>query len=351
MRSNQSSRLRELRKAKNLSIVRLAELSRVSQRTIQRLENPKEHDTTPHPSTVERLAKALRVEPKVLVGESPAEDSGPVPAPTPDRVQIGALIAPKARLAYDLVKKRYGVSATEIINVAPLFFTLLAEDSLKKRRERAREAEDSIGRMDRAMGLGTDCDLLSVATMLAEGAVELEKESIDRADLFGEHILSCNDHIRIPDEPFDPAISNPFAEYLRQFAADLDTPGIVATTADLNYGSPYGKFTGYEICSDEVDRLAGGSADARRALETGHARLPEIPEELALEETGQRRAEWLSEKLPEAYRNLQESDPMATMARFESTQPPGEWEARVKSAVADLAQLGFGPEEAGGSQS
>ena len=61
-------------------------------------------------------------------------------------------------------------------------------------------------------------------------------------------------------------------------------------------------------------------------------------------------ATWLSEKLPEAYRNLQESDPMATMARFESTQPPGEWEASVKSAVADLAQLGFGP-EAGGSQS
>ena len=331
--------------------MRLAELSRVSQRTIQRLENPKEHDTTPHPRTVERLAKALRVEPEVLVGESSAEDSGAAPAPAPDRVQIGALIAPKARLAYDLVKKRYGVSTTELINVAPLFFTLLAEGSLAKRRERAREAGDSIDRMDRAMGLGTDCDLLSVATMIAEQAVVLEKESIEQADLFGEHILSCDDAIRIPHEPFDPAINNPFADYLRRFAADLGTPGIVATTDELNYGSPYGKFTGYEICSDEVDRLAAGSADARRALETGHARLPEIPEELMFKETGQRRAEWLSEKLPEAYRNLQESDPMAIEARFESTQPPGEWEARVKSAMADLDQLGFGPEEAGGSQS
>lgn len=346
----QPNRLRELRKGRNLSIVRLSELSKVSERTIQRLENPKDRDTTPHPSTVERLAKALHVEPEALVGESPPEDSGREYAPVPDRVQIGALIAPKARLAYDLVKKRYGVSATEIINVAPLFFALLAEGSLVRRRERTREAQDSIVRLDQVMGLDADCDLLSVATMLAENAVSLENESIAQADIFGEHILSCDDHIRIPHEPFDPAIRNPFADYLRQLAGDLDNPGVVDTTTDLSYGSPYGKMPDYQLCSNKVDWLANGSTDAKRALETGHARLSEIPEPLMVEDAGEKRAAWLAERLPDAYRNLEENDPMAEMAQFESTQPPGEWKARVESAVADLDRLGFGSEEAGGPQ-
>ena len=82
--------------------------------------------------------------------------------------------------------------------------------------------------------------------MLAEQAVELEEASIAQADIFGEHILSCDDHIRVPYEPFDPATGNPFADYLRHLANKLDCPGVVETKADLSYGSPYGKFPDYE---------------------------------------------------------------------------------------------------------
>ena len=65
-----------------------------------------------------------------------------------DRVQMGAQVAPKTRLAYDLIKRRYGVSATEIINMAPLFFALLAEGSLAWRREKLEEAEEAIKRLN-----------------------------------------------------------------------------------------------------------------------------------------------------------------------------------------------------------
>lgn len=341
----QPSRLRELRRAKNHSIVRLSELSGVSARTIQRLENAKDHGTTPHSSTVERLARALHVQPDALVGGSLSEDPAAARPPTPERVQIGALIAPKARLAYDLVRKRYGVSATEIINVAPLLFALLAEGSLAKRRERTREAENSIAQMDRAMGSEADCDLLSVATMLAEEAVNLEKESIAQGDIFGEHILSCDDHIRIPYEPFDPAISNPFADYLHQLAADLGNPGVVDTKADLSYGSPYGKFPDYDICSDEVDRVANGSVDARRALEIGLARLSRIPEELLAEDAGEKRAAWLAERLPDAFRDLEESDVMASFARFASTHTRDEVEAQLARENEIREELGFKPKD------
>ena len=338
------SQLRELRKAKNLSIARLSELSKVSSRTIQRLEKVKDGGTTPHPSTVERLAKALRVKPEALVGAAPPEDSPTEQTPAPERVQIGALIAPKARLAYDLVRKRYGVNATEIINVAPLFFALLAEGSLAQRRERAREARDSIDQMDRALGSEALSSLLDGAAMRAEMAVAVEEESIAEADVFGEHILSCDDDIAIPYEPFDPAICNPFADYLRQLAAEIDSAGVVDTKADLSYGWPCGKFPDYDICSGEVDRLANGSADARRALELGGVRLSQIPDELLAEDAGTERATWLAEQLPDTFRDHEE------IVGFAATRSPNELKALLQLDLDDEIKeaLGFEPKNEGG---
>ena len=63
----------------------------------------------------------------MLTGELTLPESDKAPADNSERVQIGAQIAPKVRLAYDLIKRRYGVSVTDIINMAPLFFTLLAD--------------------------------------------------------------------------------------------------------------------------------------------------------------------------------------------------------------------------------
>lgn len=341
----QPGRLRELRKAKNLSILRLSELSKVSARTIQRLENAKDGGTTPHPSTVERLAKALRVQPEALVGGSPPDDPATEQSPAPERVQIGALIAPKARLAYDLVRKRYGVNATEIINVAPLFFALLAEASLAKRRERTREARDSINQMDRALGSEALSNLLGAAAVRAEMAVAVEEESIAKADVFGEHLLSCDDDIAIPhEEPFDPAICNPFADYLRQLAAEVDNAGVVDTKADLSYGWPCGKFPDYDICSDEVGRLANGSADARRALELGGVRLSQIPDELLAEDAGAERATWLAEQLPETFRDHEE------IAGFAATRSPNELKALLQLDLDDEIKeaLGFETKDEGG---
>ena len=310
-------RLRELRKTKNLSRKRLNELSKVSVRTIQRREFPEEK-TTPNQTTVERLAKALQVDPGVLTGEMPLPQAGNAPTPEPRRVQIGAEIAPKARLGYDLIKRRYGVSATEVINVAPLFFTLLAECSLSLRREKLEEAREAIDRLDQ-MRAEVGHSIFGIATNVALNADTVEEESIARVDIFGEHLLSASEGLSAPDEPFDPATSNPFAAYLRRMADDLDRPGVVDTKADLSYGSTYGKFPDYDICREELDNLANGSTDAKRALETGFARLSDIPVELTGEDVGEERAAWLEERLPGFYKGLTEGQPMAGIAAFQAT--------------------------------
>ena len=130
-------RLRSLRKKNRLTRLELEKKCGINKRTIQRLESKSESQRCQKSQehTVNSLAKALGVEAGVLTGELPLPESGKAHASDSERVQIGAQVAPKVRLAYDLIKRRYGVSTTEIINMAPLFFALLAEGSLAWRRE------------------------------------------------------------------------------------------------------------------------------------------------------------------------------------------------------------------------
>ena len=144
--------LRSLRQKQGLTRPQLAERAKITVRTIQRLENEPQQCQKSRKDTLERLAKALGVKEDVLTGELPFHESGKAPASDSERVQIGAQIVPKVRLAYDLIKRRYGVSATEIINMAPLFFALLAEGSLAWRREQLKELKEGIDRLEQIDG-------------------------------------------------------------------------------------------------------------------------------------------------------------------------------------------------------
>ncbi|MDE2725931.1 MAG: helix-turn-helix transcriptional regulator, partial [Gemmatimonadota bacterium] len=185
-------RLRSLRKKQKLSLVKLAEKTRrvnppgITEKTIQRLEAPSQQNTTVREHTIESLVKALNVEPGVLTGDLPLPESDDTPADNPDRVQIGAQIAPKTRLAYDLIKRRYGVNVTEIINMAPLFFTLLAEGSLAWRQEKLKEVEEAYDHLMQIDGFWSGGGAY-IEHGMNEGTF-VEEESIDKADLFGEHL-------------------------------------------------------------------------------------------------------------------------------------------------------------------
>ena len=291
-------RLSRLRKKNEFSRPQLAKRSGISERTIQRLESKSESKQCQktHEHTVNRLAKALGVRAGVLTGELPFRESGKEPAYGSERVQISAQIAPKVRLAYDLIKRRYGVSPAEIINMAPLFFALLAEGSLAWRREKLKEVEEAIYRLESIDGVwsfGFD----NATSVVAYDGVSIEENSIDKADLFGEHLFSS---LTI-DVSFDPYEDNPFASYLRKLKDELDIAGVVdVDSGKLRFGVPL-KFPDYDICRDELDRITNGSdfapALARMALKIGAARLSEIPEELMAEDASEKRAQWLEDKL------------------------------------------------------
>ena len=281
--------LRTLRQQKRLTRPQLADRSGITVRTIQRLEREPHRSQKTREDTLNRLAKALSVEPDVLTGDLPLPEFDKSPVSDP---------APKVRLAFDLIKRRYGVSRTEIINMAPLFFALLAEGSLAWRREKLEEGAGHLQQIE--FGHGVFGSALTVADM----AMSEEEGSINKNDLFGEHLLEQD---VIGGWPFDPDEDNPFVYYLHKLVNDLDIPGVVdVDSGDLCFGSPP-KFPDYDICCEELDCIANGSPDARRALETGHARFAEIPEELMAEDAGEARAKWLKDKLPGIYKALGEA--------------------------------------------
>ncbi|MDE3260331.1 MAG: helix-turn-helix domain-containing protein [Gemmatimonadota bacterium] len=344
-----ANRLRTLRERKRLSRQQLSERSRtadppgISARTIQRLENEPDKSKSTRKYTVMRLAEALDVEPDVLTGELPLPELDESPASEPDPVRIGAQIPPKARLAYDLIKRRYGVNATDVITMAPLFFALLAEGSLswrlrnlkktkKKAIRRLSEIQDKVG--NRMFGLLSD---------YAYEAYTLEKESIGKADLFGDYLLEDHGYTinSLCDVPLDSTKENPLANYLRKLAADLDVPSVVdVDDGDLSFGSP-AEFPDYDIWNDEIERITNGSADARRALETGFARLSEIPEQLVSEDKSDERQKLLADSLPEFYRGAKQEDPAGEIARMQSLSPKGD---KFGEIVKKLSGETNGPE-------
>ena len=275
------------------------------------------------------LAKVLDSEAGVLTGGSPLPDPGKAPVSDPARVQIGAQIAPKARLAYGLIKRRYGVSATEIINMAPLFFVVLAEGSLVRRREKLKEAEGYLQQIEEESEHGGFGDTMVVADM----AIAEEEDSITKADLFGEHLVN-------------PTKDNPFAGYLCKLTKGLDISGVVNVEHDdLRYG-PLARFPGYDICRDELDGIANKSLNARRALETGCARLSDIPEALMAEGAGEEREKWLEDKLLNIFRE-KEGNPENILVDTQAMSPQGD---KMKEILEKAFQTNGENEKEGDSQ-
>ena len=295
-------RIRTLREGKGWSREQLAEHTarqkdgdgrslRVDAKTIQRIESGKQHKQRER--TVLGLAKALKVDPDVLTGKAPMpkssaeQDAGP-------SVQINALIHPRYRLAYQLTSRRYRVPASALIEMAPLMFTLLAEQSLRHRRERVERMEeiaeelhnqhDAAGRLPYSLGAAR-----------VEEITVAERRSIEAADVFGEIVP---DHM-IGLADYDPDATNPFADYLKGLSDELAQPGVVEVEKGTLYASAPDGFPTYDLCRADLDEIVGGSDRARYALTEGHASLGKMPKELLADDAVRDRIAWLERQVPD----------------------------------------------------
>ena len=288
-------RLIELRKRQRMNRAQLAEKAKFSQRQIARLESDASAGSTARDRTVNKLAEALGVEPGVLTGEMPMpvasarshRESGP-------SRQVSAWVKPKVGLAYALLKRRYGVSLTTLVNAAPLMFVLLAEGSFVWRREKLKEVEEATERLS-SSGSRHLLSTRGGAVRAANGAYA-ERQSIETCSLFGEDVLEC-----LVEDGFPIASTNPFAEYLCDLAAKIDDQDIVDVAADgwIADRGALKNFPEFTICNGDVDKFTGGSERLNLALRIGYLRVDHMPEELLTDEAAEARQQWLERQLEE----------------------------------------------------
>lgn len=311
-------RLKELRRdVKEWSRQKLAAESKVSARQIARIESSAA-SVTVRSTTAKRLARAFNVSEEVLSGNEPVDiarltsmqrqasklgadaDALSGNKPLSDK-QLNLKIDSGVQLAYDLVEYCYPYSPgmKDIINLAPLFFVLLAEGSLgwrKKCLEEIRRASDHLYETAKAE------NHLYFTKYLAnvEDGYGAEEESIEKTDICGETIRNDDSVLLFADADESLYGLNPFMAYLRKLSRDA---GILDKVFPIeNSDDPWGPESYiYLFLKNELEEITGGSHDAEWALRLGDVRLFEIPEELMPEkEKDDRRNEriaWLEGRL------------------------------------------------------
>jgi len=280
-------RLRHLRNERQMSRGDLAAKSTVSEKQIQRLESPRLASRNVRTHTLNSLAKALGVEPEQLTGEPAAPDE-------PRPIRGGAALGPGGGLAYELIEQRFNVTVGELLNLAPLFFALLAEGSLAWRRAELTKVRGAISQLGEFGGPSRHRFAAHARHAVEE--TYAEEQAIAQGDLFVDPLGPDYE-----EEAFDEWYTSPFADYLCKLADDLGKPELIDLDP-LFHGRVSARpgMPAYRIYSEDLSKVAPLESDAMYALHSGDAGLADIPDELKASDAADARQRWLEDKLSPA---------------------------------------------------
>lgn len=239
--------------------------------------------TTPPAPTIHKIAEALNVNIEVLTGQAPME--GPKRVTASPRSRVGADVSGRTRNAFHLATSKYGVTQTQIIELAPLLFTLIAEGSLDHRRQIIRDAEQHVDALNE-MANGFSSYLRSHRA--AEGIFD-EEESIRNRDIFGQHV---------GEDAFEfgyyQPTENPFFRYLHQLVGALTDKDVVRLEDDEDiYVENVPIFSMFH---EEARKIANGDAELANVVARGIIDLGKLPKDLLRADAHEERAQWLKQE-------------------------------------------------------
>ncbi len=302
MRTVHPETLKILRKKMGLSQEGLAEASKVSKKTIARIETRKGGKT--RASTVDELAKALRVKPEKL-GKEPDHEAM---HNEELRIKYGwgvvnIRLDGETLIAYDLVAAQYGVHMLNVINAAPLLFTLLAEMSLAERRRRSQEVKLALEDFSPALVefySNTDKYLEDYITEYEDSTSfdvvmpalldDLQRSGLNRRfDLFSYGM----------DGMFENYIEgNPFENFLKRLAKEVGSNNDALNPEEIEFDlNTYHSST--SLFATFRKNLTGRSRRADFALSRGYVRIHQIPKDLLGDDAEPERVKWLEAKVPD----------------------------------------------------
>lgn len=278
-------RLRQLRSKMKLSQKELSGRIDVDVGTLSRWERGEV--TRLRRSSVGKLCDVLNATEAELCGDGPLSDAR-ASRPELPQDQLNLIINTACRNAMALVAKRYDVTRQQIVEIAPLLFHIVAEESLQKREQALRDTEELMQAAEAACPSHLSPDIF----YRDDDDLEAERESIKARDLFAD-VVTMNTGHEIP------ATDNPFATFLAERLAPFspfkkDSKKFRAV--DWDGGDPL-----YFICRDEIMELVGGNKDAIKLILTGQVGLHEMPGEIR-RSTPEAKAQWVLDR----YREMQQ---------------------------------------------
>ena len=301
--------LKMYRAQAGLSQQGLADVSKISKKTIARIEGGK---ASANNRTVKELANALGVIPEEL-----AKPFDPSANQEKDLLKfhgyrkVRLSLQGDTLLALQMVEKCYGISQRDQLALAPLLAGLMAEGSLAWRQEKLEEIEKAATTLSNA---DYGYRMLAIGGQYAHNMVSAEKESIYQRDVFGKRVMESAE-----EQGSDPDTVSPFVEYLRHFARESGSefirvipeendwenfpePDNWMTSNNLPQASVY-----YSINAAELDRLVGDHTWAGWALRQGFVKIADIPQELLGNDDLEKRVTWIESQIPQDEREAYES--------------------------------------------
>ena len=312
----QPETLRKLRKERGLSQQELADEARIDKKTVAHIEGGKVK-SEPRVSTVERIAKVLRVAPEVLTEDPDSEKVKEKELQSTSLRPIKLVLDGETLISYDMVEKHYGVGMRGLVYAAPMLFTLLAEMSLNERRRRLKKMQKKWEGYEQNVP-----EHLIPNHARHEDSANAEESSINKRDIFARRIHSGDDNFGmnfISDESYFDASRSPFNDFLIKQAEKL-SPDNDAVNPEKIHFYPYGGSLEIEgelevSCEASLfekfrERITGGSTRADYALSQGYTRPRDIPHRLQPpnpfldegeedESVVSERKEWLEAKVPD----------------------------------------------------
>ncbi|UVO53365.1 helix-turn-helix transcriptional regulator [Sphingomonas sp. SUN039] len=285
--------LRYYREKQNLSQEDLSRRSHVDKGTIFRIEAGRMKRNSQR--VITDLAKELKIDGDKLT----ASEAEGLPAPDENllspKSQLNVRVAPEIRNALFLVGERYGVSALDVIEFAPLLFHLAASESLKARTDRLSALRSARETVSAFSGRFKHLTERLLHDWQAEEVEVLEERSITRRDLRGSTIdqVDCITDAR-PLE-YDEDEASPFVVHLRERLATVQAD---SQTDRLEGWYDSGGIR-YEICREQASEWFGGDEDAADSLVSGRFSITDVPKEIRAGGTEERVA-WAKAKSEEA---------------------------------------------------
>ena len=318
------TKLRRYLKENGITQADLAHLAGKDIRTIRRWLSPRQRLPL---KNINQICQALNVAPDQFDPESREANAGE------ENVQIGARVSVSAANGYTLLKKQYGITHKQLIELAPMMFSIIARRALGLSRRLEQNLAD------------------------AEIAIHLTKVDV-QIDPFGEHQKDI-DNARASEENgwlFGDESYDRDYEYLQEEPTNLFCTELTELSKDLENVPEFRKSggcptsRGFPFSTAIIDEVTCNDPSLKNHITLGEINLGMMGEHLWHPKNIAERMLWLKQEALKSKERRRIKDEAWRKANPEQAKARDEMDERLDRFRSKVAPNGLEPKQDGGHQ-